>query len=260
MFSFGDMNMYFRWRVLAFSVAVALVITALMMKYASAIPESDINKFRAAGRAVMKFDSYTNSSRVIDVRAFHGESSSFYLVFRASIGDALPYDDFYVNYICSGDALPTGFHTTDYASWNTAGIISVGRNFYFTENFTYNSATIETRWSSCQILSATDLVVDGNAGYTSFNVEVVPVLTNTVITLDAFCSDEYRTTLIGLLINGISSVFTNNLNILNTAFIVFETLIVLFIVIGIPALVILFIRWAIYRISGHKIFSRENSV
>ena len=109
-----------RWRLLALSVFLAVMITALFVSTASAIPTSDISKFRSVARETVKFDLYTNSSRAISLRAFHRESASYYLIIRANPGDVYPYDDFYVNFICSGDALPTGLHTTDYPSWNSA--------------------------------------------------------------------------------------------------------------------------------------------
>jgi hypothetical protein len=237
-----------------------LLITTLLVTYASAIPESDLEKFRASGRFIVKFDAYTNQTQYQMIKAFHNESSTFYVVFRANIGDAVPYDDFYINYWCQGDALFTEFHTTDYPSWVQSGIISFSKQYAFQTTEYYNNATVDMSSSICWINSATGLFVDGNAGYTNFNMELVPVLNTFVITIEMFCSDSARTDLIGLLSAGLSSVFANNVNFLYTMWLVVQILAIIFIVIGVPVLIIMLIRWAIWRISGFKILEKKTNV
>jgi hypothetical protein len=238
------------------AISLSIVITLVLMTYASAIPESDINKFRASGRETMKFDAYTNNSRTVEVRSFQQSSSTFYLVFRANPGDVAPYDDFYVRFECDGDVIPAEFHTTDYPSWVATGIVSIGRTYRYNGTIMYINATwgmLDAQWSSCRIISATGLVVIGNAGYATFNVETVPVLGTVVITLDLLCADEKRANLTAQVVDGIFSVFNVNLDILNIAFIILQTLAVIFVVIGVPATIFLLIRWVVWRMSGYKI-------
>jgi hypothetical protein len=242
---------------LAFSAIIALLLLSFSV---SAIPETDLEKFRASGRFFVKFDGYTNDTQYQTVSAFHNESLSFYVIFRANAGDAPPYDDFHVEYKCLGDALPTEFHTRDYPSWNASGLISFRKNYAYNGiTAYYDNSTISSSWSYCWIISANGLDAVGNAGYSEFYVELVPVLNTLVITLDSFCSDEARVNLIEQLTSGIYLVLEKNVNFLYTLWIVFQILAVLFIVLGIPILIFLIVRWAIWRISGFKILDRRSS-
>ena len=255
-----DMNFSMNGRKHMIKISYVFLVSLLLISVVSAIPESDLEKFRASGRYFVKFDEYTNETQYQTISAFHNESLSFYVVFRAHAGDAPPYDDFYVEYKCLGDALSTEFHTTDYPSWNERGLISF-RKIYAYNGITsyYDNSTVYMSWSQCWLISATGLDAVGNAGYAEFYVELVPVLNTLVITLDYFCSDVVKTNLFQQLIAGIALVLEKNVNFLYTLWIVFQILAVLFIVLGIPIIIFLLIRLAIFKISGFKILDRRSS-
>lgn len=245
---------------------IFLIITLLSVSSVSAIPEADIDKFKSSGRSTFLFDDYANLSFVRDlgVKSFPEnvlDMESYYVVIRRNAGDALPYDDFFVRYQCSGDATPIELHTTDYPSWVENGIVtSIKRNYYFTgESEYYDNSTINVSYAWCQVYSATDLVVDNNAGYTEFYFEIVPVHEQFVVTVPSWCGDDARADLITGLQTGIGSVLENNANFVYTLWIVFQIIAVILIVLGIPVLIFMLIRWAIWRISGFKILERSTS-
>jgi hypothetical protein len=241
------------------SIAI-FIIALLSVSIASAIPETDLNKFRASGRFYPYFSQYTNETQYQTISAFHGESDYFYLIVRAHAGDAVPYDDFHLQFRCLGDEVPTELHTTDYPSWVEAGFISFKREYAFDDVLSYYDGTaVNTSWSYCWLITADSLSVNGNAGYTQFYIELVPVLENTVITLNELCGDSERANLINELSEGISLVLEMNVNIIYTIWIVFQILVVILIVIGIPILLFMLIRWAIWRVTGVKLFERRTN-
>jgi hypothetical protein len=237
------------------------LIAVLFSGVVSAIPESDLYKFKSSVRGFAKFDEYggSTSTRSYTIKSFYNESDSFYFVLRSSAGDIKPYDDFFVRMWCSGDSLPTEFHTTDYDSWVSNGQITFKRNFYLPYTEIYDNSSIPASQSGCEIYSASGLVVDGNAGYTTFYVDMVPILPTAVITLDAFCTDERRVNLTGRLESGILLVLQNNTNFLYTMWIIVQVVAVIAIVIGVPVFILLMIRWAIWRITGFKLFDRSTN-
>jgi hypothetical protein len=139
------------------------------------------------------------------------------------------------------------------------GLISFKKSFYYYDNSdTYDNISIESQYSTCEIISASNLEVDGNSGYTTFYVEVVPVLySGSVITVQQLCETESRNTLIEALGNGIWTVLENNVNFLYLIWLSIQTSAIVFVFIGIPLLVFLLIRWMIFKITGNKIFERK---
>jgi hypothetical protein len=246
---------------LLMALVAAVLLSCSAMGFVSAIPESDLYHFKSAVREYVPFDAYVanmSHGRYYFLKQFWNSSDSYYMVLRVNAGDTPPYDDFFVRFICSGDSLPTEFHTTDYPSWVSDGQISVKRGYFYFYDEVYDTVSIPAAISSCQILTASNLTVSGNAGYTTFNLELVPTLNTIVITLDQFCSDRKRANLTGRIGAGILTVLENNVNFLYTLWIVFQVIGVIVIVIGVPVFVLLLIRWAVWRISGHKMFERRS--
>lgn len=248
-------------KFLMFACLVAGVFAVLFSGAVYAIPESDLYNFKSSVRSYAKFDDYggSTSTRSYEIKSFYNESDSFYFVVRASAGDIKPYDDFFLRVWCSGDSLPTEFHTTDYDSWVSNGQITFKRNFYISYTEMYDDVSVPAMMSGCEIYSASGLVVDGNAGYTTFYVDMVPILPTVVITLDAFCTDERRVNLTGRLESGILLVLQNNTNFLYTMWIIVQVVAVIAIVIGVPVFILLMIRWAIWRITGFKLLDRSTN-
>ena len=239
-------------------IFTVLLVSLVLASSVSAIPEADLDKFRASGRYYALFDTFAgNDTQYFTAKAFHNDSDNFYIVFRANVGDAPPYDDFYISFNCLGDGIPTEFHTTDYPSWEEAGFVTFLKGYEFEVQEYYDGVNISMSWSYCSLNSATSLVTSGNNPYTTFYVEVVPVLDTKVMTLEMYCSDEGRNALIDQLRNGIWSVLEKNVNFLYTIWIVFQIIAVILVVLGIPILIFMLIRWAVWRVSGHKLFERR---
>lgn len=242
---------------------MAFMVSVMMsLPVASAIPESDLYKFKSAVRGYMAFDEFMGNStddRALVLKSFDNGSINYYVILRANVGDAPPYDDFYVRMKCSGDALPLEFHTTDYASWNNAGQISFKRIYDVGYVEQYDTLSMPAILSSCQIQSASGLTVNGNLGYTDFYMEMVPILSTNVITHDMYCTAERRVNVTANIKNSILLVLTNNVNFIYTLWILFQIMAVIIIVIGVPVMVLLLIRWALFRIAGFKLFDRSTN-
>jgi hypothetical protein len=248
--------------ILSFSLVLFLFILSIPVQ---AIPDTDIYNFRAVGSQTFVFDEYCTGSecnRTIRLKSFHNFSNSFYIMFRHHTGDAEPYDSYNIEFRCSGDALPLAFNTNDYAGWEERGIISFKREFgTYVDGNSYDNITIDTHYSDCEIISANSLTVDGNTGYTTFTVEVVPILdAGSVTTVQTYCETEARNDLIANLQSGIWTVLENNINFFFTIWIIAQTLGIILVVIGIPVLVFLMIRWAIWKVTGIKLLERKEKM
>jgi len=239
------------------SIAVCLIMLASVV---SAIPEEDLYRFTGAGRFTFKFDDYYNSSamRTAKIRFITNHTNLYYyIVIRANIGDSPPYDSFDVSFICNGDESETAFTTTDYSSWVESGQISFKRRFSDPHTVYYMGVfPFQAMDGECNITSATNLQVEGNEGYTTFNVELVPLLDTNVKTVQSYCEERARTNLIETEINETLTVITSNLNIFTTLWIVIQIFAVILLVIGLPFVIFMMIRWAVYKVTGHKIFAR----
>lgn len=238
-----------------FAAVLAIFFLAVAPSFAAAIPESDLYYFQGASRDTFKFDSYFNgtASRATTLNALHNASSSYYIVIRANAGDVFPYDDFSVQFHCIGDGVDTFVRTIDYPSWVASGQVSMKRSYVLEINRTYGNVTGNIKQATCEIVSAGDLIPSNNTGYTTFNFELVPLTQTKVVTVQAACEDEARGTLIGNLVNGTVNVVSNNVNIITTFWIVVQIVAIVFIFIGIPVLLLLFIRWVIFKVAGRKI-------
>lgn len=243
-------------------LGLALVMSIIMIQFVDAIPEADIYMFRASARAIMKFDDYVNITdvRFVNLKTFHNDSAYYYMVIRANPGDVAPYDDFYLRFQCQGDALSTELHTTDYTSWTESGMISFKRQFNNPYIEQYDGVPIDAQSAWCQIYSADDLIVNGNTGYTKFYVEMVPLLYQRVQTIEDYCGEEERVELVDNIQFGIQSVLQNNIDFLSVNWVIFQIIAMIAVVLGIPVMLFMLIRWAMWRIAGIRIFGVDNNV
>lgn len=249
--------------IMSWKALLLMLIIAMSFQTASAIPSGDLYFFRGAARHVVPFDEFYNSTtqRELTVFSYYNSSAYYYFIIRVNSGDAKPYDAFTVSYQCSDDPTPVTLLTTDYSSWVESGQISIKRAFPV--NYTvYLSGELNTaivKEASCRIVSATGLAVDNNAGYTSFNAEIVPMLTMTVVTLDAYCEDTSRADLIETIVAGILNVVLKNVDIVYTLFLIFEIMVVIGVLIGLPTLIIILVGWASHKITGKKLGSKSDN-
>lgn len=246
------------------SIGMCIVAFCFLAFTVSAIPDTEIYNFRASATAVFLFDEYNPSYdgihdtlREIDLYVFFNESQYYYVLIRGVSADVSPYDDFFVSFSCDGEPA-TSFHTTDYTSWVESGQISFKKQFNpAIVTVDYGNATIDALYSYCQIYSANSLVVDGNSGYTQFNVDLVPVTTSAVTTLERYCEEAALQDTITAELSAINTIFTNNVNFITTLFTVFQILALIFVVLGIPIMVLLLVRWVIWKVTGMRILERK---
>jgi len=247
------------------SSAVLLVCALALLALAQqslAIPDSDIYNFRSSMTASFYFDDYnpTNNgysiTRYAALHAFFNESQYYYVIIRASEADSPPYDDFYISFTCDNDP-DVAFHTTDYTSWVESGQISFKRQFTFSEYMSYANATMLSMLSYCTITNANSLVPDGNSGYTTFRLDLVPSTASAVTTLEAYCDEASLHTAVDTELSTLASIVDVNIKFISTIFTVFQILAVIIVVLGIPIVVLLAIRFVIWKITGHRLFERE---
>jgi len=240
-------------------VCLAMLIS---LSPVSAIPEFDLYKFTGAGRFTFSFDSFHNSTnpRTGTIRYLTNQTAQYYyVVIRANVGDVAPYDEFDLSFVCSDDETETALTTTDYNSWVQSGQVSFRHEFddphtvYYMGIFPFNAMD-----GQCNVTSASGLIPNGNTGYTTFNFELVPLQDSDVQTVQVYCEDQARADLIEAEVNGTLSVITNNVNIFYTLWIVIQIVAMLFLVVGIPAVMLLMIRWSIFKVTGRKLFARED--
>lgn len=240
---------------------VVCLVMLISLSPVSAIPESDLYKFTGAGRFAFNFDFFHNSTspRTAIIRHLTNITSQYYyVVVRANAGDVAPYDEFDLSFICNDDESETALTTTGYNSWVQSGQISFKHELKSAEVVYYSGfLPYFAMDGECNITSAGSLLPDGNTGYTTFNLELVPLQDSDVQTVQAYCEDEARTDLIEAEISGILSVVENNVNIFYTLWIVIQIVAMLFLVVGIPTVMLLMIRWSIFKVTGRKLFARR---
>jgi len=245
------------------TVGVCFVFMIFLASASSAIPDSEIYNFKSSITGVFYFDEYNPKydgihgiTRELELLSFYNESQYYYIVIRKSSVDQPPYDDFFVTFICDAEPV-TSFHTTDYTSWVESGQISFKKQYGYQDDFDYGTGSIRGRYSYCQIREASNLTVSGNTGYTTFNVDLVPVTISSVQSVESYCEEEYLRDTITAQLSAMGTIVETNVGFVSTIFTVFQTLVIVFIVIGIPILIFLFIRWAVWKITGIRILERK---
>jgi len=260
--SMGRMGCRMHGNLLVVSILLAIAMAVLLsaVPFAAAIPESDLYYFRASVRSIFQFDEGYNGSagRVAYLKAFQNASNYYYIVLRANAGDALPYDRFDLSFGCTDDITDTFVRTTDYPSWVQSGQISFKRAFGNVSYYTYDGMSRPVSEARCEIKSASGLVPNGNVGYAMFNVELVPLLSSFVNTLQAICESDARAEVTEGIINATGNIVSFNVNILFTLWIILQIVLVVFVVIVLPAIIILMVLWAVQKVTGKKPFGGED--
>lgn len=229
---------------------------------ASAIPDNEIFNFKASVTGIFYFDEYnpTNNNysitRTLQLYVFFNESQYYYVIIRANPADVSPYDDFYIDFSCDGES-HASFDTTDYTSWVESGQISFKKRFTATDIRDYGNSTLTANFGYCNVYEASGLVVDGNSGYTTFRLDIVPVTTTAVTTIEAYCEEAALHDTITAELSVIDTIFTTNVNLITTLFIVFQIIAIIFVVLAIPIMIFMLIRWAIWRITGIRLLERK---
>jgi len=229
---------------------------------ASAIPDTEIYNFKASVTGIFKFDEYNyynnnySMTRTVQLYTFFNESQYYYAIVRANPADVSPYDEFDITFFCDGEPY-TSFTTTDYTSWVESGQISFKKRFGSITTRSYGNSTLSANEAYCTIISASGLVVDGNVGYTTFNLDIVPVTTTAVTTVESYCEEEALRDTVTAELAAIDTIFNTNVNFVTTLFIVFQILAIVAVVLGVPILLFMLLRWAIWKITGIRILERR---
>lgn len=228
----------------------------------SAIPDAEIYNFKASVTGEFKFDEYnpTNNNfsitRTVQLYTFFNESQYYYVIIRANPADVSPYDEFDIEFFCDGESHAI-FTTTDYTSWVESGQISFKKQFTSTASRSYGNSTLYANFGYCTVVSASGLVVDGNVGYTTFRLDLVPVTTGVVTTLESYCEEEALSDTITAELSAIDTIFTTNVNFLTTLFTVFQIIALVFVVLAIPIMMFMLIKFVIWKITGIRILDKR---
>lgn len=233
---------------LSMVLGIALMMIVIT-PYAQAVP---YYIFGMAGRGFI----YTNSSVTTTMRinAFHGSSETWKLFLEKSGNDQFPYDNFTLNIDCtSGDS--ASIITTDYTSWVDYGYIDIPLT-YEDESviINYNSVPLSTKTVECDFVMTYVNQTNNTYPYVRRWIQMIPYYASIEFVECTGFEDEN----FGMQFTGqLTGVITMMEDAWDIAWIIYSISIIVFAVIGIPILVFIIMRWAIYRITGHKLIERR---
>jgi hypothetical protein len=188
----------------------------------------------------------------IELVTLHESSSSWLLYLRRNSADVYPYDNISISISCNDASSPTTFYSTDYTDWVNNGSIAVNFNFQDESyDIYYNEIDFTGKQSDCEI-SADSVAFYNNSAYNTIDVEMIPYLG----VLEFISCTGVDSAQIGIA-DEMNSMTTMMADIWDIAWIVYSIGIVVVGVFGIPILVFMLIRWAIYKLSGIKLIERK---
>lgn len=239
--------------------AACFMVVFFIVSSASAIPEEELYNFRSSVTGIFYFDEFNPPAltRIVYLDSLHNASLDYYVVIRKNVNDVKPYDDFFVSFLCGDDVIPTEFHTTDYSSWVETGQVSFKKSYFQITSAAFPYGNLTSFYTYCYVVNANGLVTDNNVGYTQFNLDLVPVTTIAVRTVASYCEEAAITDAINAEEDAIAGIVGNNINFFQTFFIIFQILAVVLVVLGVPIMIFLLIRWAIWKITGVRILERR---
>ena len=237
---------------------VSLAFFLLLLPMAFAIPSGVADEFKMTIREKVDIDDYWNSSerRIVVLDSYFNLSSSYYVVLRRNPADAYPYDNFRVCIECYGDYLPTCIYAKDYPSWVQNGQISFFRSDMFRTEYTFGNLTINMSRGYCFIDELDDFTLENNGEYPYVYLELIPLLDVRFTTINTYCETKSARDLITAELTGIGTVISANVNIIYTLYLMFQIIAIVLVTIGAPILIFLMIKWAVWKISGHKLLER----
>lgn len=235
------------------------LVLLLFLPIVSAIPTGDVDEFKMTIREKIDIDDYWNSSerRIVILDAYFNLSDSYYFTIRRNPADTYPYDNFRICFECYGDYLDTCIYVEDYSSWVQNGQISFFRSDMMERTHTFGNLTINMTRGYCFIDEINSFTFENNGGYSYLFIELIPLLGVKFTTIDTYCETESAQELIEAELEGIGTVISANVNFFYTIYIIIQIIIIITVFIGVPVMVFLLIRWAIWKITGHKILERR---
>jgi hypothetical protein len=227
-------------------IAILLGMVFLLLPSARAMsPLAPIVSFEMASHYDLPLDGNDTTASLVTL---HQSSSNWLLYLRHNDADVFPYDNMTISIKCNNAVTPTVFHTTSYADWVNNGSISINFNYQDDAYVVYfNSISFAAKYSSC-VIGVDSGTFDDNGAYDDITLELIPQLgVLEFISCTGITSPEIGVTSEGLTF---VQIMTDVWNILWNVYSLMITVIALF---GIPMMVFIIFRWAVFKITGYKI-------
>lgn len=221
---------------------------ALMMVFISASAQAQISYvFGMSGRGLL----YTNSSITTSmlINSFHGSSETWQLHIEPITEDKVPYDNITISIDCtSGDSAV--FSTLDYSTWVNHGYIRIPLVYEAaTSTIHYNSIPLEADTVRCDFRVLYINQSNNTVAYHRRYFQMIPYYISLEYVDCTGFDDNFGISFSGQ-VTTVVTMMEESWSILHT---VYSIAIIIFTIIGVPILVFIILRWAIYRITGHKL-------
>lgn len=232
-------------------IGIAFALMFMASSAQAAFGNTPYYVFGMAGRGFI----YTNSSVITTMRisSFHGTSETWKLYIEKT-GDDLPaYDNITISVDCtSGDSAV--FSTTDYESWNTYGYLEIPLTYEDDDvAISYNSIPLTAKTVECDFTIVNINRLNNTAPYIRRWIQMIPYLSS-IEFVDCTGYDDNFGIQVSTQIDAAVTMMDASWEI---AWLVYSIFAVVFVVIGVPMLVFIIIRWALYRITGHRLVERR---
>jgi len=197
---------------------------------------------------------YLNGSitSTMTLNSFHATSETWKLYINANTNDVPPYDNLTWTVTCSSGESAT-FDTLEYSSWVNDGYIEITLNYEDDdETLHYNSIPLSAKTVTCDYtISAWNAT--GNTDNYRMWVEMIPYYA-TIEFIDCTGFDDN----FGISFTGdVTTLVTMMEDGWEIAWYTYSIFMIIFTVIGVPLLVFIILRWAIYRLTGYKLIERR---
>lgn len=197
---------------------------------------------------------YLNSSitSTMTLNSFHATSETWNLYIRANTNDNPPYDNLTWTVDCTSGDTAT-FDTLEYSSWVNDGYIQIAMNYEdAAETIHYNAVPLTAKAVTCDFTISDWNATNNTANYRMW-AEMIPFYaTIEFIECEGF-EDNFGISFTGQ----VTTVVTMMEDGWEIAWYTYSIFIIIFAVVGVPILVFIVVRWAIYRISGFKLIERR---
>lgn len=237
------------------AILIPLVLMLLVIPSAQAVvnPLVTVFAFESAWSGYVVLNHAESEKPYI--YSYHQYSDTWYLYIKSNPHDDPPYDNLTISVQCNDASSPTVFPTTFYQDWNDTGELVF--SFPYGEDqiaITYNDHIIygDVGWCDLSVTSHGGSFINNSLSYNYLEMKMIPLISSFE---DLDCSNVDSAT-VGIA-TGLTSLVTYNADLWEIAWLFYSIMILILATFGVPILLFMAIRFAIYRITGHKILERR---
>jgi len=225
-------------------------LALLVLMAASAQASTPYYLFGMSARGLL----YMNSSvtTTMQINAFHGSSETWKFYIEGLGSDNPPYDNITIQVDCtSGDSAV--FDTTDYPEWVEHGYLEIPLIYEDEDDvIRYNSIPLESKTVRCDF-TALGFNFTNNTAYNTRKIHMIPYLASIEFIECTGFDDNFGISFTG----DVMTLVTMMEDCWEIAWYTYSIFAIIFVVIGVPLLVFIILRWAIYRLTGYKLIERR---